>query len=223
MRAMTKNIFLIYLICFLAACEIIPGNAVNNSPPLNLFDFSKQCPHLCWLGINPGVTTVYGAKLILKSSNLISQESMQVSSSNIFLAWFPSNDKNHPCMAGIDFNNGLVQSLFVTTGLSNPDLDLPFTINDFINRLGMPNEISFSDLNETDSYSTEYYVYFQSRKILLYVDPNLTDSWFGPDPIDRIQVVELNDAFDINSLQSGSIIQPWLGYGHIEDYKKSHR
>jgi hypothetical protein len=115
--------------------------------------------------------------------------------------------KDFPCNINIHFENGLVKSISFGGML--------YTIDDFINLLGEPDEISIS-VQLAEVNFIHYAIYFSTRKVLITVSPGNRN---GPDPKDAIFGLELNAEFDNSTLPTGwGSIRPWLGYGHIKDY-----
>ncbi len=175
-------------------------------PQLDGFDFGQSCPHGCWLGINPGVTTADEAKAILQTSNQIDKTQYLISDEGIYAVWKPENFKT-TCEIRIQFENGLVQSLIVS--------NMEYTINDFVRVLGEPDLIRIK-VQRAIVDSVAYSIYFSSKRVMIGV---LFSGWTGPDPSDTNLMVWLNVEPDLSTppVDWGDS-QPWLGYGHIKDY-----
>ncbi len=179
---------------------------------INTFQFNDQCQHLCWMTINPGVTTIQNAKTIVDNSNQIDQKALQASDKEIFAIWhtdpinsFPSHVPVH---VEIKFENGVVKTISFAP--------LPFRIIDFTNLLGQPDKISITLMRVAEGEEVIYAIYFSSQKIMIQVSPG---GWMGPDLNDHIFAIELNTEFNKADLPSWwGPIQSWHGYGHIRDY-----
>jgi len=179
-----------------------------SSPIANPFVYDDNCPRLCWLGINPGVTTFKEAKELINSSRTIDKKSLQLSDNSISTDWFTGRSEAFPCSVNIESEGELVESIsFGGT---------PYKTNEFITLLGEPDEIYIRLVTQPDAEYIEYFVYYLSSKTLIeatFADQN------GPDPNDRVFGLVLNSEFSKEILPSGSgNIQPWLGYGHVMEY-----
>jgi hypothetical protein len=176
--------------------------------PINTFQFNEHCPHLCWLGINPGVTTSQDAIKILSLTNHIDQESLQVSSSQSYEAvWYAGPAKVSKTTVYMDLKNGLVW----TISFDNP----PFSLSDFMNLIGKPDEIRFMVMRTAETTEVIYAIYFSSARVMIE-----SGDQSGPEPGNSIVELWLNMDFSNTTFPppTWGAIQPWLGYGHIKDY-----
>jgi len=183
------------------------------SPSLEAFDASEKCPYICWLGINPGMTSAEQAHDLLRASDQIDQKTFHVSKEGIGTIWFTEKSKRIYSSVGITFANGLVKSV------SFDNLRL-FKMGDFINLIGEPDEISIRVDRAPDAEYISYMVYYGKRKTIIWV---LTGSNTGPEPTDPIQMLIIST--NLETPRSPNWLadfdnqrQRWLGYGHVEDY-----
>ena len=208
---MKKITLLILLLVFITGCQLVPTGLINGFPKGD-FDVKKQCPHVCWLGINPGKTTIEQAKSIISISNQIDQSNTQISGDSITAYWIWGEMKDDPSEAYIQFESGIVKTISLGP--------LPYKMQDFINLLGEPDNIIAWDLERADGYEIGYQVYFQAQNIVIQVMAGGENgNWNGPDPNDNVFAIWLNTELknDVAPPRFG-IIRPWLGYGHIKDY-----
>lgn len=203
-----KKIIVLSLL-LLISCNAIPNEMTGGSlPPIGkTFELSEKCPHLCWMGINPGTTTMEQAKLIISESNQINKQYTQVSEDHISIVWNIGKLKSYSSNVGIQLENGLVKSIDIGVGY--------YTINDFIKFLGKPDEICATKITAADAIYYTYSVYYISSKIEIDVG---IGSQKGPYPSDIADVIWLNSEFYPASHPEWGITQPWLGYGHLNDY-----
>jgi hypothetical protein len=208
---MKKIVWLIFIL--LTSCIPAPASPspVFTSPPpipvTSSFAYNQDCPHVCWLGINPGTTTTDEAKALLRASDQIDHKWDQISNTGIVTIWYPDRFKTFPSTVGVHFEKDLVKSIYIT--------NLPFTVNDFLKLLGEPDQIRISVQKAEVDY-VQYAVYFSLRKVMIDVYPA---SWIGPNPTDTNFTLTLNVEFnDPSLLAEWGENQPWLGYSHLKDY-----
>lgn len=181
----------------------------------NFLGIDVSCPHLCWYGINPGVTSAAGAHAIL-GDDLVKR-------------WDDSTG------GGVTIENGLVKSISIGSSSS----EIGFVMSDFIALLGDPAEIRIDVFSGHHcDPSSPFFVYYPSRKLTLYV--RFSDAAHGPDLRDDVSGMILNSEFDDGAFDNGIADtadtisldsyypldrtkhpfkrQPWLGFGHIHDY-----
>src|SRR5689334_6771885 len=100
-----KKIVLLFLL-FLVGCQS-RSDRLNTElsrasyASMNSFKFNEQCPHICWLGINPSTTTADQAKHILKTSNQIDKQWHQVSNAGFITEWYPGKSKHFSSSVGV--------------------------------------------------------------------------------------------------------------------------
>ncbi len=204
---MNKIAYLFIIV--LASCQFIPVQTnMTSIPPIrDVLEFSEKCPHLCWLGINPGTTTTEQATVWLRSSDQIDQKTAQISEASFLATWFPGKQVNNPCVLEVDFEAGLVKS--ITLG------SLLYTVDDVISAFGPPDEISVTEIKAEGSFLT-YSIYWNSKKMEIVVH---TGGQNGPAPNDLVLQLSLNtDFYEANHPESWGKPQRWIGYGHIKDY-----
>jgi len=198
-------IFLLSNFCltlFLSACT--QRAEENHSPLLEAFKSSNECPNVCWLGIHPGTTTTDEAIRLIKSSTQFDQEFTKQSDTGLHAYWYPEKTKTIGATSvTLNLTDGLVKSIYL--GRLRP-----FTVKDFIDLWGAPNEISIRyEVGLHYGEFTNYTLYYPMLKAELSIHlGNLN----GPDPEDFIDLLTVNDE-SINNYR-----QPWLGYWHIKDY-----
>jgi hypothetical protein len=197
---MKKNILLILLL--LAGCQ---AQWIG----MEAFEFSGQCPQICWMGINPGATTLDDAVSILNSSNQIDQEQISISGDNIFATWNARSIIDFTSGIEITSDNGLVRSISL--------MSLSFTMGDFVNLLGEPDVINIQqDTNSDNMEFITYSVYYSASKTMITVNIYNNN---GPDSTDRISTLILNiELINWTPFPEQGEFQPWLGYGHLQDY-----
>jgi len=200
-----KKIFCFLLLLLIGCAPVDKRRSRENYPSVetNAFEYSQQCAHLCWLGINPGITTKEEAGAILRASNRIDQKTFHRSDDGIETFWFFEKTKTLKAEVLVSFESGLVKSIQLTNLI-------PFILNDFVEILGAPDEISIDVGSSPHGEELiTYDIYYHSKII---VSPITRGEWNGPDPNDYVSMIFLNTE---NTVQDR---QPWLGYGHLQEY-----
>jgi len=198
-----KKIVLSLFLLFLTSCQL--------SSPIEAFDVGENCPHICWLGINPGVTTEADTKAILNKSNQIKKRSIIEDENGIQAEWFETATFSN--RVGITFEDGFAKQI------SLGDV-YPLTVGNLVSLLGEPNEIGLSIKEVADATYVDYILFYSAQQSAIFAS---TINNNGPDPTDRIDILVLVDKLDVNNspkwlTEKYKIRQPWLGYGHIKDY-----
>jgi hypothetical protein len=172
----------------------------NAAEALAAFDFSSKCPNVCWLGIQPGVTATKEALGKLKSSsqnNLFNQTETE-----IHTIWY-KGARRFESNVYLTLNNGSVRSISI-------DSMFVVKMSHIFKLLGEPNNIDILLVHPPDNVPyVQYSIYYKQQKITVVV----TDGeWDGPNQNDKIEGIILGEDF------KGGRIQPWRGYGHLQDY-----
>jgi len=97
----------------------------------------------------------------------------------------------------------------------------PYTVKDFIELLGEPDEISIAVRDAPDARYLKYALYYTSLNTFFYTSTR--GKMIGPDPGDTIADMYLDTNLDDDNLpfwiiRDNKRLQPWLGYGHLDDY-----
>jgi hypothetical protein len=175
------------------------------SPDIDAFEFSERCPHICWLGIQQGITTEEDALEILGSANRIEAAPFLASEEQpTTLRWYTTRKSDeYKAYVKIWFTEGHVQKISWM-------ILYPFSVGDFINLLGEPDTISFDVVDAPDAYFTTYELYYASLDLVISANPigHVT----GPAAGDRVEGMDLGSGY------IPPAHQPWLGYGHLTDY-----
>ncbi len=184
----------------------------TSTPVTSPFVYNEQCPHLCWLNINPGITTMDEAQELLSNSRQISD--IVKDEKGISIEWRNKQmgKGTTDAYVGIVGENRLVSTVnFLFSG--------NITVKNFIDLLGEPDEISvIKDITEV--IYVEYVLYYRKANILIYAtDWDLT----GPKMSDPVGMVYLNlnlNSSDIPSwvIHHQNLRQPWLGFGKMDEY-----
>ncbi len=170
---------------------------------LEAFTINDQCLHICWLGINPGVTTVEEARALLRASDQIDQKNFYATATYIQTNWF-FQEKTWYCQAVVDFGQGRAKTIALRGSV--------VTMDEIIHLFGEPDKIKIGIYESPHEDVVAYALYYSSRKTLLYA---VSRGWDGPNPNDNVNTIILNtDEFGSES----DAVQPWSGYGHLRDY-----
>ena len=169
-------------------------------PSIEAFEFNDQCPHLCWLGINPGVTTLEEAHTILSASDQI-DPNMEVSDTGIIAKWFADKDKKLISSVYVRFDQGVAASM-VFRNMA------PFALKDIIDLLGDPDGVNIDMNIYGDIMEMPYGAYYFSQRIL--VSSEAADT--GLNPNDPVTSLVANVPYD------EKIFRKWVGYGHLAEY-----
>jgi hypothetical protein len=212
---MKKACFLfIPLILFLGACATpTPADPSLTShslptpdlsgyqPSIEAFQAGAACPHLCWLGINPGVTSAQEAYTLLKASEQVDQETLKATETGITLKWFTEKTRALDSAVYLYLENDLVKSISFD-GFS------PFTVQDMTALLGEPEWILIEMEVYDDIMYMPYSLYYTSKIVKLAGDSADT----GPHPNDPLVTLTMNVEY------STKYFRPWVGYGHLKEY-----
>ncbi len=171
-------------------------------PSIDAFESNEQCPHMCWLGINPGVTTPEEAKTLLSASDQF-KPNMEVTDTGIVAKWYTDKAKKLVSPVYVRFDKGLVQSIAFNEMA-------PFTLKDFVVLIGEPDGINIDMNIYGDIMEMPYGAYYFSRDILL----GSLSADTGINPNDPITTVVMNVPYN------KAIFRAWVGYGHLADYFK---
>jgi len=198
-----KKIFWLLFLLLLTGCQ--------SSSPIEAFDAGEDCPHVCWLGINPGVTTEADAKTILKKAYQIKNESIIEDEFGIQAEWYPAG--SFPNHIGITLENGIANQISISNVY-------PLTVGDLVRLFGEPDEIGISINLAADSTYVDYILFYSARQSAIF---SSTINNSGPNPKDKTLVLMLVDKLDLKSspkwlIDKYNIRQPWLGFGHLKDY-----
>lgn len=207
---MKKTVLLTIL--FLSSCVSKLSDNRAYQPSFEAFEVSDKCPSICWLGINPGTTSIDEAISIVMGSNKINRdEFLQITNTSLQSVWaYTDTSGVYKSNISLIFSNGVVESIYFNTLT-------PFTLSDFVRLLGEP-DIIIIELDKTvDSGDLVHYaVYFSLSRTSLSVYPG---SWNGPNPHDYISTLVLNAEFthpEFFFIQEKQ--QPWIGYERLQEY-----
>lgn len=171
-------------------------------PNIEAFQFGEKCPHLCWLGVNPGTSTAEETHTILSASDQINPK-MEVTDTGIVAKWHTDKAKKLEASVYVRFENGIVKSIAFT------DM-APFTIKDFIALAGEPDGVNIDMNIYGDVMEMPYGAYYFSRDILIGSESADT----GLNPNDPVTNLILNVPYN------KEIFRAWVGYGHLTEYFK---
>lgn len=185
------------------------------APVIPPFEYNQKCPNVCWLGINPDITTAEEARKLINSSNQIDQGSSIEDKNGVSVEWFTKQMGVNPARVGMVLDNGKVSSL-------NFLFPAGVQIQEFIDLLGEPDEIRVRKVEAAELTYIEYIVYFTSIKAVALASSKSDDD---PSLEDWAELLILNNwSDDPNApnwlLQHKDFHQPWLGFGHKDEYLK---
>jgi len=203
---------MILMLLVLVSCQSASNN--TTSQPIQTFEVSEQCPHVCWLGINPGVTSVEDAEALLQGSDQIDHKTIVRSEDSMQVLWTTGGMENLYTRVGLGFQEVDIQTIYFT--------NLIFKLDDLIALFGEPEEISIH-VEPADNKSIIYTLYYPSTKTMIY---SISGGSNGPNPKDYVDILSLNAEFDSPNLPTWRANdyknrQPWLGYEHLEEYLKN--
>jgi hypothetical protein len=204
------NNLLFFCLLLLTSCATISHTgSIDSVPPIrDVLDTREACPHLCWLGINPGATATGQAKTLIGNSNSIDQQWTRVSDSDLFARWFVGGSRSSTCTIGIQLEKGVVQSISLGP--------MPYTVGDMVEIIGQPDQIAITQLTAPDQPYFTYALYYVNRRVTVDVHTTSTN---GPQPTDKGYDLWLNAEFyAVTHPQEWGKPQSWLGYGHIQEY-----
>ena len=165
------------------------------------------------MGIQPGVTTRKEAWEFLQSSEWVDQKSIRSSEYGFGFSWFVDRQKKFYYKVGIGTENDVVSALSF-------QLFKNISLEDLIAMFGEPSEISIADSDAPDAIYLYYILYYPEIQVM--IDGHNYD-YTGPQANDFPRFLGINLEFNGDKLpnwQGGKYVdrQPWLGYGHIEEY-----
>lgn len=208
-----RNFSYFLMLIFLSSCAIPPARSGEGNFPITAFEFNEECPKVCWLGIQPGITTRSDAVAIISSSDHIVQESLQISESGLKFEWFTDRQKRSAAWVIVAIKNDRVHSL--SFGILHP-----ITVGDFIEVFGEPNEISIELIEAPDARFIYYVLYYPEIQVMIEVH---NYDFSAPNVNDIPKGLSINRDFDDDRLpiwlsKKYADRQPWLGYGQTEKY-----
>jgi hypothetical protein len=182
-----------------APTEDLSGYQTN----ISAFTAGDACPHGCWMGINPGVTTAEEAHNLLKASDQIDQN-MEVTDTGIVTHWFTEKTKKYSAQAYVRMDEkGVVKSIALTE-------TSPFMLKDLIAIFGDPSGINIDMNIYGNVMEMPYDAYYFARQTLFNADA----TELGVQPNDAVHTIILNVPY------KESLFRPWEGYGHLAEYFK---
>lgn len=169
---------------------------------VQVFDGSEKCPHMCWLGINPGVTTADEAAALVKASDQV-EPNMEITDTGIVAKWHTEKTKKLTASVYVRFDpdQHVVKSIAIT------DMS-PFRLKDIILLIGEPSGINIDMNIYGDVMEMPYGAYYFTRDVLIGAES--ADQ--GLHPNDPVTSLILNVAYNKD------IFRPWVGYGHLAEY-----
>jgi hypothetical protein len=153
------------------------------------------------------------ARRLLTASSQISRSSYIEDVGGFRLDWYWKQSK-HPTRVGVEVENGTVSSL---------SFGFPASImrlQDITDLFGVPDEFSIRRVEAADATYLEYIVYYTSAKEVVFAT---TTNKNGSSASDSVDILYLNidpDGTNVPTwlLRHRDLRQPWLGFGHLEDY-----
>ncbi len=214
LRSTTKNFLIISLMLVIYASGCAAVEDPSSTPALNIrktltpsldtFQINDTCPHICWLGINPGITSREEALHLIRSSDQFVQQFTRQSDDAIEARWYTETTKDYKATIYIALSNDTVKSITIS------HIE-PFTVDDFVRLLGTPTGVlfRFGKYPYEGGEYTLYSLYYSSFNAVLTVKfPEVHE----PKPDDFVDILELNPDLDSQSFQ------PWIGYRSLEEY-----
>ncbi len=211
---MIKTCFLALALGFSACSSLGRSAEAGQSPRLSAFEADETCPRVCWLGINPGVTRMDTAKRVLQASDQIDRARFyRETASSIQTVWKTDESDTYWANVWLISDGDLVQSIRFGTVA-------PFTLDDLIVLLGQPDAVVIGVDHTVDGGDiVTYAVYFSKFKASLAVYPASPD---GPSPTDVVESLVLNSEFLYPENLNDAGMQPWLGYGMLQEYLRAN-
>lgn len=182
-------------------------------PNLDAFQTSDTCPNICWLGIHVGTTTRQQAIDIFTKSP--DNANMRLTPGSLEGEWITDKEKVFKAFVAIHFSNDIVDSIMLARLA-------PFTTGDFVKMLGEPSKmwILWTDDRVGNGFRrTQYALYYPEQKIEVQAGYSGLDEsdWGGPSPDSKMEWLRVG----VPPQYEEKYLQPWLGYGHLEDYRKA--
>jgi len=210
-----KRLFFV-LTFLLAGCAHDSRTApVSPLPLANFFEFNGACPQTCFMGIMPGITKRENVSTLLSTSDQFSVPVFRKEENDFIVQWYliPSTQVSTWVNISINPQDDLVQSIIFKS------ID-PYRINDFAGLLGEPDEISAFVEEPADARYISYSLYYSKINVLLYIQ---TDRFTGHQKDDVVDQLYINAPMDEEHVPPWIVThynnrQPWLGYGHLEEY-----
>ncbi|HRQ21878.1 MAG TPA: hypothetical protein PLF42_00495 [Anaerolineales bacterium] len=201
------------ILILLSSCIYTSSASEEDNFPITAFEFNEECPKVCWLGIQPSITTRSDAVAIISSSDQIVQESLQIRESGLKFEWFTDRQKRSAAWVIVAIKNDMVNSL--SFGILHP-----ITVGDFIEVFGEPNEISIELTEAPDARYIYYVLYYPELQVMIEAH---NYNFSAPNASDIPKGVIINRDFDDDRLpiwlsKKYADRQPWLGYGQTEKY-----
>jgi hypothetical protein len=147
------------------------------------------------MGIHPGTTSASQAVVLLKNSE--TTKKLEIFGNTIVAS---STEFN----VVLRFSSGVVESLHLTTA--------SLTLGEMISVLGKPKDVKLNNnCGITTNFRCLYYqIYYPAWNTLIRIEPQ---DRAGPSSHDIVRVININL---LDEWKEPS--QPWLGYGHADEY-----
>lgn len=215
------NLASVLFLIFITGCTLKNSHAPQDGQKsaIYAFEVNDNCPNVCWLGIQPGVTSRDDAIAILEASDRIDHNTLDDHFEiGLPVKWLMDVGGDTYSWVYFGIENGLVQKI------SFGDL-YAIKVSDLIDLLGVPDEISVRLESGLEYSYTRYVIYYHSLRILIGANP--IGMVAGPSPDDPTRIMIINTEFDDANMGPQLIEdyrhrQPWLGYGHLDEYLPDH-
>ncbi|HKJ39066.1 MAG TPA: hypothetical protein VJ972_09840 [Anaerolineales bacterium] len=206
-----KKIILLIMI-FLVGC--------TNTSPVELLELNKNCPNVCWLGVQTGVTSDEEAYDILRKSEYVDRKSIKWNKAPnewyrdvISAQWLTDPNVRRYKSVDVIIENNKVQSIWFK------DLQ-PITVQELFSIFGSPAEVSVYFVPESPiGPHISYSLFYHDSKIIMHIWESKELSALSP--YDIVHELILNQpVFDLSASAQKRYedAQPWLGYGDLELY-----
>lgn len=221
MNSFTKAAILTLTMLIAAGCSAI-GLPSNRS--MEAFKFNKDCPNICFLGMQPLKTTPLEAFQILKNARDIDQKTISIdgltaaedpndfslqnikSGDDLAAVWHPMSHSDYQGDIYITTTNNRIDHINASPVLT--------TIQDFVDVIGEPDRIQVSGYLTIVGYFITYSIYYTKWNFLINVESASID---GPKLDDGIFYVMLNPDIKLADFQA------WKGFGNMKEYMSAEQ
>lgn len=202
-----------FLFVLLTGCSPIQFESQQDYQyPIETFEYSEQCPKVCWLGIQPDVTTKEDVRKFLKTANNIENSSIKWIEQGVSATWVENKGGPIWGKVSIRFEKDKVSSIDFN------QLEL-LGVDDCVKMFGEPEEISIY-LHQTphELFYLTYYLYYSSPRVI--IKSSTGSDPVGPAPDNTVDTMTFYLEDNLGQMQQRIYddAQLWLGYGHLEDY-----
>jgi len=196
MRNSRQNVLWLYILTFAITVSGCTQSPIRKAyvPIKDAFVVHQPsaCSQICWLHIEPSITSVNSALDILNTSELVVKNSIKRSEHRIYVDWYTDESKALISDVELNISDDTVQSIAFGQLIA-------FTVNDIFDLAGQPDEIIIDAWEGVHGEKfTSYTLFFNQTNLVIQV---ALGNEHGPAPTDTIINASINTHFEFTGLR----------------------